>query len=154
MLQIQSFKVGEDKEFNEFVKNHPPRSSEKQSGIVFHGDRAIVIYDDFVVDELNKKNIIYSFYENAIQKLITIEPDIEITKLELEQITPKQYEIGDSRNVLEAKLKRDSWKKEDIDYVLNHMEALQSKLILDTASCDGAKDKIKIYKTILATYDK
>lgn len=46
MLKLQTFPISEFKEANAFTEKHPPRSTDKQSGIVFHNGSIVIIYDD------------------------------------------------------------------------------------------------------------
>ena len=48
MIKIKSFPLGKHEDANEFLLTHPPRSTEKQSGIVFHNGSIVIIYDDGV----------------------------------------------------------------------------------------------------------
>lgn len=50
MIQIKSFPISDEgtSDFNAFIKKHPPMATEKQSGIIFHQDHVLVVYNDGV----------------------------------------------------------------------------------------------------------
>lgn len=154
MLKLKSFTLDQLDEANDFIEKNPPRSTERQSGLIFHEDRLVVIYDDYRVNLLDKKNITYALYEKELQTLIVTEPKLEITKRELKAITPPEFEEGDSKNVLESKLRAKNMSKDDINYLINHLLAFQSNIVLNTATIEGCKENIAYYEELLTSFDE
>lgn len=46
MIKLKSFPIEKYEEANDFMEFNAPRSTEKQSGVVFHNGHIVIIYDD------------------------------------------------------------------------------------------------------------
>lgn len=83
MIQIATFKLGESALANTFLKEHSPRSTEKQSGMFFHGDYIGIIYDDGEDNPDDRKATLRIRLEGERQKLDLIEHELECARIEL-----------------------------------------------------------------------
>ena len=115
MIKIKSFPLRKHEDANEFLLTHPSRSTEKQSGIVFHNGRIVIIYDDGIENPEDLKGKVRGEIDGDRSKLMLIQHSLEQAKsalreenLELASRSPEGYEHGMKDEQIRLLLKKDA----------------------------------------------
>lgn len=104
MIKLKTYPITEADSANEFMKEHPPRSTEKQSGIVFHNGHIVIIHDDGSLNPSEEKGRIYGELEGDRGKMFLVKHSLTMAELaldkeleDLQKLVPEGYqmEMGD-----------------------------------------------------------
>lgn len=98
MIKIKTFEIKEAEAANKFMAEHPPRSTEKQSGLVFHNGSIVIIYDNGEVNPKDREGVITTQLEGDRSKLLLVEQQLKMAEISLADIKPKGYVEGMSHN--------------------------------------------------------
>ena len=146
MIQLKAFKVEDYEDFNQFVEKNPPRSTEKQSGIIFHEGNILVIYDDGRDNPQDRRAMIKTHLEGTRQKKAIIEIKLETArvalphvKANLDKIRPKWYRsgmshkeirkfMGEEKPAKDGKVAPEFLPAEAIDNMVQKMDGLQGQI--------------------------
>ena len=91
MLRIKSFKLEDADKASEFMVEHMPLSTEKQSGVAYTMTHIMVTYDD---GEFNAKNMVSKFkslIEKEIENIDLHKHNLRRNKFNLSKRIPKKY---------------------------------------------------------------
>lgn len=159
MKLIKSFPIADYDAANKFMAENPPRSTEKQSGIIFHNGFIAIIYDDGKDNPNDKKAMLAHLLEGDREKRSLVEHSIEVTGLALAEIVPKGYKEGMSKTkfkeLLAVEGKKDKEGKAyieaaEVDNVLNQITNLENTNRMDKHEYNRLTREIKAYETQLA----
>ena len=128
------------------MKEHAPRSTEKQSGIVFHNGQVVIIYEDGIENPEDKKGKIIGEREGDKQKLLLVEHSLNQAKAaleeetkSLEEIVPKGYKTGMSDSEIRKLMTGDytpaeliSKLREKVEPIEARIENLNNEILMDT----------------------
>lgn len=151
MIKIKAFPVENYEEANAFIKDNPPRSTEKQSGMIFHNGNIVIIYDDGFENPVDREGTIKTLLEGARQKLWLVEHQLETAKLALEELAPKDFEPKLSSSKLKELVKEEMPDAEykDIESRVNQIENAENTLTMDLHEYKRIEREIKAYENLL-----
>lgn len=167
MIKLKTFPVEKSEEANEFMQMHPPRSTEKQSGIVFHNGHIVIIHDDGEVNTEDLKGKMRGELEGDRSKLMLVEHSLgmarEALDAEIEQlytVAPKEYKVGmpdeEIRKILAIGTEATHIPnthvakfKESISPIEMRIQNLDNEILMDTHEINRLKHSIKSWEKML-----
>lgn len=155
MIQLKSFTISEEgvKSFNKFVEKNPPRSTEKQSGVIFHTDKVLVIYDDGRDSPNEKIGTLRSILEGARNKKLLVDLKVETAQIALKEMKPKGYTKGLSDAKLKELIKSEGGDLLDYDTVksiANNIANLENTILMDSHESRRLGYEIKANEELLS----
>ncbi len=162
MIKLKSFPIDRADEANSFMQEFPPRSTDKQSGIVFHNGTIVVIYDDGVINPKDREGKIRGEIEGDQSKLMLTQHSLEQARVALAEekkmltkLAPKGYETGMTDTQI-RKLFNEYVTKETIEEfkdavgpVENRIQNLENEILLDTHEVRRIEASIKGWQALL-----
>ena len=155
MIKLAAFDItSEVEEFNKFVEAHPPRSTEKQSGIVFHDGYAVVIYDDGKENPEEKRSLIRSLMEGERHKLFLVEHSLGEAQAAIKKLRPNGYKKGMTATELRKLLEKNTGVEdyipaEQLNSVHAQLEQLENQVLMDTHEMKRLNYSLDSYQNML-----
>lgn len=158
MIKLKTFSIEQAEEANTFMKKNPPRSTDKQSGIIFHNGSIVIIYDDGVDNDYEIVGTIRGEIEGATKRLFIIEHKVRTAKLALEKIKPEGYVSGMTNSKLRDLLKAQTGDKyipaDKLDSMQAQIESLEQTLMIDAHETERINLETDAYRAMLKEYGK
>ena len=159
MIKIKTFPIEDAENANKFMLKNPPRSTEKQSGLVFHNGNIVIIYDDGKFNPNDRLGRIRSLLEGERAKLEIVEHSRSVAAVALEQEAPKGWKRGMSQKEFREICAKESGNNEYIpaqmiDQRMGRVEQLDNQILMDTHEVRRMKIEIQAYEKELAESEK
>ncbi len=149
MRKIKSFPVEKHEEANKFMAENPPRSTDKQSGIIFHNGHIVIIYDDGVECEVDKQGHLKTLLEGERAKLWLVEHKSEVARIALKDIAPKGYVKGMSTTQIKKLVEETGAPYEKVQSIVAQIENAENTLLMDEHEVRRLGYEIKAYENLL-----
>ncbi len=150
MLRLKTFPINDADAANEFCKENPPRNVEGQSGVMFHDGNIVVVYDDGVVNPLQKRAAILALIESEEQKKFVTEHDLGQNKISLAKITPEGYTVGMSLQAFNAL--QGIADAEAANSTYSQIQQTEQNIAMQTYELDRITNSLASYQEMLNTY--
>ncbi len=147
MLRLKTFKIEDADTANEFCKANPPRNVEGQSGVMFHDGNIVVVYDDGIVNPLQKRAQILALIETEEQKQFVTEHDLGQNKLSLASITPEGYTAG--MTLQEFNTLQGVENKDAINSTYSQIQQTEQNIAMQTYELDRCTNSLASYREML-----
>lgn len=136
MIKIKTFPVEKSEDANKFIEKNPPRSTDKQSGMVFHNGTIVIIYDDGVVNPNDRVGTIKTQLEGDRSKLLLVQQQLKMAEISLEDVKPKGYVSGMSHNKIKELLVKKNGISNDINAelissIINQVTNIENEIRMD-----------------------
>lgn len=169
MIKIKTFPIEFTEEANAFMEQNPPRSTEKQSGVVFHNGYIVIIYDDGTENPIDKIGMIKTQLEGDRTKKSTIEQSKLVAEIalkdlenEMKAVRPKWYDETLSHTELKRHISEESGVptkdvnegmiealKEKVSGVANKTEATKNEILMDNHELKRINYSIAAWESML-----
>lgn len=167
MIRIQTFPIDKAAEANAFMEANPPRSTDKQSGIVFHNGNIVIIYDDGKVNPEDRKGKIRGELEGDQGKRMLIEHSLGLAKSALDKelenlraMAPEGYKIGMPDEEIRKLLATGTEAahipnthiakfKESVQPIELHIQNLDNEILMDTHELKRISSSIQAWEKML-----
>lgn len=167
MIRLKTFPIEQTEQANKFMEDHPPRSTEKQSGLVFHNGNIVIIHDDGTNNPEDHKGKVRGELEGDRSKLMLVEHSLGIAKealdaelAELYAIAPKEYKIGMPDEAVRKILAKGTEAshipnthidkfKESIAPIEMRIQNLDNEILMDTHEIKRLKHSISAWDKML-----
>lgn len=136
MIKIQTFPIEKSEEANKFIEKHPPRSTDKQSGLVFHNSTIVIIYDDGKVNALDRTSKIETQLEGDRSKLMLVEQQLKMAEISLKDVKPEGYVTGMSHTKIKSLLEKKNGISSEINAdlinsIVTQVTNIENELLMD-----------------------
>ena len=153
MIKVQSFRIEDTEALNVFMEKHPPRSTEKQSGLVFHNGFFIVIYDDGRENPNEMKSLARSLAEGERHKKFLSEHSLLEAKAALKALEIPGYKQGMTKEQLRKLIEKDSNVKdyipaEQLNSLHAQLESLSGQILMDEHEIKRLELSAEAYKKL------
>lgn len=152
MIKLKSFPIEKTEEANEFIASNPPRSTEKQSGIVFHNGNIIIIYDDHQENPLEKTDTFISLLSAKRKERMIAQHSMITAQIALDDMKPKGYSSKLSDTQIKKLLEEQGnglLEYKDIKAVMEQMVNLENKILMSKHEIRRIDFEIKGYEKML-----
>ena len=146
-IKLKSFSMEKTEEANKFMLENPPRSTEKQSGMIFHSGHIVIIYDDGKENPKEREGMLKGLLEGERQKKALTFHKLTMAQLALDRIKPVKYVLFMSDTRLNKLLEEQGMNNyEERKAIVNEIANLENEIKMDSHEIKRMDYEIEAYQ--------
>lgn len=155
MIRFKIFPISEYDEANKFMEKNPPRSTDKQSGVIFHEGNFVIIYDDGKEHPTKYKDTIAHELEGKRTELWLTEHKKTTNQIVLDELVPKGYEFAMDSYKVEKLIMADGLSdSKTIKSIIEKIANAENEILLANHEGHRLEIEIKAYEKELKEVSK